>query len=215
MPESQIKAFVERLAGPIGPGPAEMGIEQAKEALNAGEVDLAADIFEQVLAEEPANPEAIAGAARADIARGRAQAARERLDSVPKEHANHVEIAGAKAALSLAEEAGTLPDPAELITRLEADQNDHAARLDLATAMFLRGQTEEAMSPAFTSGLRPIGSGRTRPRESSSSSSSKPLAPPTPQRWPAAGSFPPSCSPNYLKSNDKDFIMEVSAERAI
>ncbi len=146
LPESQIKAFVERLAGPIGPGPTEMGIEQAKEALNAGEVDLAADIFQQVLAEEPGNVDAIAGAARAEIARGRAQAAREMLDAVPKEHVNHVEIAGAKAALSLAEEAGTLPDPAELVKRLEADENDHAARLDLATAMFLRGQTEEAMS---------------------------------------------------------------------
>lgn len=146
LPESQIKAFVERLAGPIGPGPAEMGIEQAKEALNAGQVDLAADIYMQVLAEDPANVEALAGAARAEIARGRAAAAREMLDGVSKENANHVEIAGARAALSLAEEAGTLPDPGELATRLEADENDHGARLDLATAMFLRGQTEEAMS---------------------------------------------------------------------
>jgi len=146
LPESQIKAFVERLAGPIGPGPAEIGIEQAKEALNAGQLDLAADIFEQVLAEDPSNVDAIAGAARAEIGQGRAAAARERLETVPKEHANHVEIAGARAALSLAEEAGTLPDPAELVKRLEADDNDHAARLDLATAMFLRGQTEEAMS---------------------------------------------------------------------
>ena len=145
LPESQIKAFIERLAGPIGPGPAEVGIEQAKEALSAGQLDVAADIFQQVLAEEPDNPEAIAGAARAEIGLGRAAAARERLAAVPKEHANHVDIAGAKAALSLAEEAGTLPDPGELASRLEADGKDHAARLDLATAMFLRGQTEEAM----------------------------------------------------------------------
>ena len=145
LPESQIKAFVERIAGPIGPGPAEVGVEQAKEALSVGQVDLALDIFQQVLAEEPSNAEAIAGAARAEIALNRAAAARERLENVPKEHANHVDIAGARAALSLAEEAGTLPDPAELASRLEADAKDHAARLDLATAMFLRGQTEEAM----------------------------------------------------------------------
>jgi len=145
LPESQIKAFIERLTGPIGPGPTEVGIEQAKEALSAGQMDLAADIFDQVLAEDPANVEAIAGAARADIARGRAAAARERLEAVPKEHVNHIDITGAKAALNLAEEAGTLPDPGELAQRLETDGNDHAARLDLATAMFLRGQTEEAM----------------------------------------------------------------------
>ncbi len=33
LPESQIKAFIERLTGPIGPAPTEIGIEQAKEAL--------------------------------------------------------------------------------------------------------------------------------------------------------------------------------------
>ncbi|MGI9416929.1 MAG: thioredoxin [Geminicoccaceae bacterium] len=145
LPESQIKAFVEKLAGPIGPGPTEVGIEQAKEALSAGQLDVAAQIFEQVLAAEPDNPEAIAGAARAEIGLGRAASARERLEAVPKELANHVDIAGARAALSLVEEAGTLPDPGELASRLEADGKDHAARLDLATAMFLRGQTEEAM----------------------------------------------------------------------
>ncbi|MEM8950058.1 MAG: thioredoxin [Pseudomonadota bacterium] len=145
LPESQIKAFIERLAGPIGPGAAEMGIEQAKEALNAGQLEIALDIFQQVLADEPANAEAIAGAARAEIGLGRAAAARARLDAVAKEQANHVDITGAKAALSLAEEAGTLPDPAELARRLEANGKDHEARLDLATAMFLRGQTGEAM----------------------------------------------------------------------
>ena len=145
LPESQIKAFIERIAGPIGPGPTEVGIEQGKEALNAGRLDIAAGIFEQVLAEDPNKPEAIAGAARAEIGLGRTAAARGRLDAVPKEHSNHVDITGARAALSLAEEAGTLPDPGELATRLEADGKDHAARLDLATQMFLRGQTEQAM----------------------------------------------------------------------
>lgn len=144
-PESQIKAFIERLAGPIGPAPTEIGIEQAKEALNAGQVDLAADIYQQVMAEEPENADAIAGLARCHIALGRAAAARELLDNVPAEHKNHIEINGAQAALSLAEESGTLGDPAELQGKLNANDDDHGARLDLATVMFLRGQTEEAV----------------------------------------------------------------------
>lgn len=144
-PESQIKAFIERLAGPIGPDPTEIGIEQAKEALNAGQVDLAADIYQQVMAEEPLNADAIAGLARCHIALGRAAAARELLDNVPAEHKNHIEINGAQAALSLAEESGTLGDPAELQGKLDANDDDHGARLDLATVMFLRGQTEEAV----------------------------------------------------------------------
>lgn len=145
LPESQIKAFVERLAGPIDPAPTEIGIEQAKEALNTGQIELAADIYQQVLAEEPANPDAIAGLARSYISLGQSAAAREVLANVPGEHKNHIEINGAEAALSLAEEAGTLGDPADLKAKLGADDNDHASRLDLATVLFLRGQTDEAI----------------------------------------------------------------------
>jgi putative thioredoxin len=145
LPESQIKVFVERLVGPLGPGPTEVGLEQAKEAAAAGQLDVAARIYEQLLREDPGNAEALAGLARSEIARGRLAAAREILDRVPKEHANHVEVDGARAALSLAEEAGTLADPGQLNARLAADENDHEARLDLATVLFLRGQVEAAI----------------------------------------------------------------------
>ena len=100
LPESQIKVFVERLVGPIGPGPTEVGLEQAKEAAAAGQLDVAARIYEQLLREDPGNAEALAGLARCQIARGRLAAAREILERVPKEHANHVEVDGARAALS-------------------------------------------------------------------------------------------------------------------
>ena len=69
---------------------------------------------------------------------------------MPKEHTNHVEVDGARAALSLAEEAGALADPKALAARLQANENDHAARLDLATALFLRGQVEPAIEHLLT-----------------------------------------------------------------
>ena len=145
LPESQIKVFVEHLAGPIGPGPTEVGIEQAKQTAAAGQLDRAQQIYDQVLASEPDNPEALAGLARCQIARGRLGAARETLQRVPTEHRNHVEVDGARAALSLAEESGTLAEVGELNARLAANDNDHEARLDLATALFLRGQVEPAI----------------------------------------------------------------------
>jgi putative thioredoxin len=145
LPESQIKAFVERLAGPVGPSPVEVGLEQAKAAVAAGQIDIARQIYERVLGAEPENPEALAGAARCHIASGRLAAAREILDGVPTQHSHHVEIDGARAALSLAEEAGTLADPEALRERLQADPDDHAARLDLATSLFLRGQVDAAI----------------------------------------------------------------------
>jgi putative thioredoxin len=145
LPESQIKAFVERLSGPLGPAPAEVALDQAKQAAAAGQTDRAARIFEQVVEHEPANPEALAGLARCQIARGNLAAARATLERVGKEHANHVEVDGARAALSLAEESGTLGDPGALNARLAANPDDHEARLDLATALFLRGQVDAAI----------------------------------------------------------------------
>jgi putative thioredoxin len=145
LPESQIKVFVERLAGPIGPGPTEVGLEQARQAAAAGQFDLALPIYERLLQSEPGNPEALAGLARCQIAKGRLAAARDTLQRVPLEHTNHVEVDGARAALSLAEESGTLADIGELNARLATDENDHEARLDLATALFLRGQVEPAI----------------------------------------------------------------------
>ena len=114
LPESQIKVFVERLAGPLGPAPEEVAIEQAKQLADAGQLERAAKVYDRILANEPGNPDAIAGLARCQIGLGRLAPARQTLESVPREHANHVEIDGARAALALAEEAGTLPDPAAL-----------------------------------------------------------------------------------------------------
>jgi putative thioredoxin len=68
LPESQIKTFVERLAGPVGPTPIEAGLEQAKAAVAAGQMDVARQIYERVLGAEPENPDALAGAARCHIA---------------------------------------------------------------------------------------------------------------------------------------------------
>src|SRR5918996_1560662 len=118
LPESQIKAFIERLAGPVGPSPVESALEQAKGAVAAGRLDVARQLYERVIGAEPENAEALAGAARCQIATGRLAAARELLGRVPTQHTNHVEVDGARAALSLAEEAGTLADPETLRARL-------------------------------------------------------------------------------------------------
>ena len=76
---------------------------------------------EQLLDEDPAQPDAIGGLARCLIAERKFPEARQLLDEAPKEIASHVAVTGAKAALTLAEEAGVLGDPAELAARVEAD----------------------------------------------------------------------------------------------
>ncbi|MFO1035576.1 MAG: thioredoxin [Geminicoccaceae bacterium] len=145
-PESQIKSLIDRLLG-AGGGADEIGadIEAAKEAAAAGDNETAAAIFQAILAEDPQNAEAVGGFARALMGQGLSEEARELLDQAPKEIQNHAAVSGARAALSLAAEAGVLRDPATLKARIESDPQDHAARYELATVLFLRGEPEAAM----------------------------------------------------------------------
>jgi putative thioredoxin len=147
-PESQVKALVDRLAA-MGrgamPDAVEGGLDAAKAAAERGDWPTAAALFEEVLEEEPGQPEAIGGLARCYLNRGRRDQARKLLDQAPKEHQGHPAIAGARAALALAEEAGEIGDPTLLLARIEGNADDHDARYGLATALFLRGQVDSAM----------------------------------------------------------------------
>jgi putative thioredoxin len=146
-PESQIKALVDRLIGGAGGGEMDGAdlLQVAQEAAEHGDTHTAAQLFQQVLAEDPAQPVALGGLARCLIAERQFAEAKRLLDEAPKEVAGHVAVSGAKAALALAEEAGELGDPTNLLARLQADDDDHDARYRLATIMFLRGQAEAAM----------------------------------------------------------------------
>jgi putative thioredoxin len=146
-PESQVKALVDRLAAETGGGAAEDDglLEAAQDAAAHGDTRTAARLFQQLLAEDPAQPEAIGGLARCLIADRKFADAAKLLDGAPKEVAGHVAVSGARAALALAEEAGELGDPRDLQARIEADPEDHQARYRLATVLFLRGQAETAM----------------------------------------------------------------------
>jgi putative thioredoxin len=148
--ESQVKQFVQRIAaaggGAKGPSPIEQAVELAKEALAAGDHARAANFFTQVLQHEPENIDAIAGLARANLAKGEFARARELLDKAPKEAQTHAEIVGARASLDLAEAgAKAKGELAELRARLARDPGDLQARLDLAAANFAAGEREAAI----------------------------------------------------------------------
>jgi putative thioredoxin len=146
-PESQVKALVDRLVS-AGSGAAPAAADvlgAAQAAAEAGDARRAAALYEEVMAEDPTNPEAIGGLARCMLSLGRVQEAKRVLDSAPKEHANHTAISGARAAVALAQEAGELGDATMLLARLEGNPDDHDARYRLATLLFLRGQVEAAM----------------------------------------------------------------------
>jgi putative thioredoxin len=145
-PESQIKGLVERLAGPIGPSPLEQALEQAGQALEAGDHASASNIYGQILRQVPGDTAAIAGLVRCLVAAGDLAEARELIDGLDDAALKDAGIEGAISALSLAEQAGEADgDIAALQARLAQDPGDHQARFDTAMAHHGAGRSEQAI----------------------------------------------------------------------
>ena len=152
LPESQVKQFVQRVSGGKGgPSPVDEALAMAKQAAQSGDHKSAGALYSQILQRDPANVEALAGNSRAMIARGELAKARQLLDRVPKENAAHAEIAAARAALELAEQAQkAMAGAGKLRARLASNPDDHEARLELATALFGSGEPAAAIDELLT-----------------------------------------------------------------
>ncbi len=144
-PESQIKAFIERLTGDAGPSPIERAVAQGETALAAGDVETAADIFGQILRADAENARAIAGLCQCLIESGEREEARMMLDGLEGKLATDPVIQSVRAALDLAEQSVDVGDVSAFRARLEADGNDHEARMELSKALLAAGQREEAV----------------------------------------------------------------------
>jgi putative thioredoxin len=144
LPESQIKGFIERLVGPVGPSAAEDLLAEAEAAAAAGDATGAAELYAAVLAQEPDNANAIGALAKLHLDLDDLEGAKRFLAMAPAGKENDPAIAGARAAIELAEQAASLGDVGQLRQRVDADPRDHQARFDLAVALNARGNREEA-----------------------------------------------------------------------
>ncbi len=151
LPESQVKAFIKRLAGAggasaaQGPSPIAQALEQAKAAMESGDAGTASALYGQILAHEPQNVAAVAGLARCYLQAGDATRARQLLDGLPPEAQKDADAKAARATLELAQQAAEAGDAAPLLEKIARDPADHQARLDLALALFAGGQHEAAI----------------------------------------------------------------------
>ena len=151
LPESQVRQFVQRLGGAKGPSPVEEALTMAKQAAQQGDHATAGALYSQILQRDSGNVEAIAGLARATIARGELAKAKQLLDRVPKENAGHSDVTAARAALDLAEQAQkAMASAGKLRRRLAQNPDDHDARLELATALFGSGDRQAAIGELLT-----------------------------------------------------------------
>jgi putative thioredoxin len=144
LPEGQIKSFIERLVGPLGPGATAEMIKEAEGLIAAGDVEGAAQLYSAVLTQEPDNVAAIGALAKLHVDAGDLESAKGFLAMAPEAKANDPAIAGARAAIELAEQAAKLGDFAELESKLAANPADHQTRFDLAIALAGAGDRETA-----------------------------------------------------------------------
>jgi putative thioredoxin len=149
IPESQVKTFVQGL---IGPDAAEAGpdiegaLKLGSQALAARDIATAAQIFGQILQEDPGNPKAVAGLARCYLESGDLERAKKTLQLVRPEGEADEEFRAVQAELALKERAAQAGDLAPLRAKVEANPSDLDARFALAQALDAKGTREEAIA---------------------------------------------------------------------
>jgi putative thioredoxin len=145
LPEGQVLAFIERLTKDKIAGGAQDLLKEAEAALAQGNPAAAAEIYAELLAEEPGNIGAIAGLSRCYFETGDLAKAKQTLAMVPEAKRNDPAVAAVRSAIELAEQAAALGPVAELEKKVAANPLDHQARFDLALALNSKGQRAEAL----------------------------------------------------------------------
>ena len=153
MPETEVRKFADRVIAAAGPGKPRAGsIEEeiknalaaAKEALAAGDLNTAAQVFGMVPQHQPENVEAILGMARVYLKAGEPDQAQAVFDTVPADARKGADYTSLAAELKLLGEAAELSETAELEQAVARNPDDHQARYDLAIALNAEGKRVEA-----------------------------------------------------------------------
>ena len=148
IPDSQIKAFIDKLTGGQG-GSTETAqlLELGEESLGLNDFGGAAQAFAHVLSIDPENEKAIAGMARVYLAGGDPEQAAQTIAMAPQDSKEQA-VQSVRAQLALASKAPTgdlAGASAELEAKVAADPNDHQARFDLAEAQSAAGDFKGAV----------------------------------------------------------------------
>ncbi|MCF3643272.1 thioredoxin [Rhizobium sp. TRM95111] len=153
VPESQVRQFIDKIAGPAGAdqkAEIEAVLDEAKALFEAKDIGGAADLYGAVLQADPDNAAALAGMADCMIAAGQPENARQLLAGVSEELGKDPLIAARIKKLEQIEEARKLGDPIALEAALSRDPDDHDARLKLAKIRNVEGDRAAAADHLLT-----------------------------------------------------------------
>ena len=121
LPESQIKSFIERLVGPLGPSTVDGLMAEADALADQGDAGGAAELYAAVLTQDAEHVGALVALAKLHLELGDMEGARRFVAMVPTAKQNDPAVAGIRAAIDLAEQAGSLGDLSDLQARVAAD----------------------------------------------------------------------------------------------
>ena len=148
IPPSEIDGFVEKVAA-LGGGAPDGGLNDAIEAAEAmlaeGAAADAAETFAAILQELPENPAAYAGLVKSYLALGDTDQAEAILNGAPAEISADPALEAVAAQIALARAAADARPVADLMAKIDANPDDHATRLELATALHANGKAAEAV----------------------------------------------------------------------
>ncbi len=159
IPESEIRKFADKVianapAGQPAAGSLEEQIKQAlegaRQALEASDLNAAAQVYGMVLQHQPENPDAIIGMARVYLKAGEPQQAQAILDTLKEPLPKNEDYTSLVAALKLTSEAADLSAIAELQQTVARNPDDHQARYDLALALNAENKRVEAADQLLT-----------------------------------------------------------------
>jgi putative thioredoxin len=150
-PESAVKAFVDRLLGEEAATDAAAAIEAADKALEAGDLQGAAEVYAAVLQEDPQNVAALAGLAKCYLKSGDVARAEQTIGLVPPDKRETAAVASVRAALDLAKMAAKAGDTSKLEATVKAEPANHQARIDYAMALAAGGKKEQAVDQLLES----------------------------------------------------------------
>jgi len=150
IPESEINAFIEKVANAAPPAPNDpkaqiaAALEQAQAAMDAGDFAAASQIYGQIVQFDQSNDDAILGIATIHHKIGDDETAMKTLESISDEGKlteAYVKLSGA---LALAAEAADLSEIGVLEAKIAESPDDHQARYDLALALNAEGDQLKA-----------------------------------------------------------------------
>ena len=144
-PEGTIREFIDRLAGGDTAADLENALASAQEALDADDLQSAAEIYAAILREDKQNASALAGLARCYLKSGDIERAEQTIALVPPAEQESAAVSAVNAALALARKAGDTGDIDELSKKVAADPKDHQVRFDLAVALAANNRKADAV----------------------------------------------------------------------